>query len=1088
MPGRAACSKSPFKSADPVTYDDNGNVIPLSERFNPRKEDIRFSLIGEMGARNLDIAEEATTRLDNLAVAREMEQAGKDAKTIKMATGWERGADYFWRYEVDDVRFVNPEEWVNKKGKLTLKDIVTNADELFAAYPELKDVKIKKSTAMGNGGAYNHKDNTITISLGTLRRGFEIQNNVEGFNTSKEEIDRLMDILINVELRGTLVHEIQHAIQNIEGFARGGNAKMVNPALNKDKVVAFEQEMINQINEKVHQYNSMSTMERRTPKGSQLRVQIQEGKKKLAKFQKEIVLGKEGYRKLAGEVEARNIEKRLGLTPEERRATLAESTEDVARDDQIFILYGAEVAEKMKGNADRTPSEFRQPITKVGNPSLSHFGAKLRKDFETAIEELEEKINQKGKLGDHEFLYELDEALSEDPKIEENNSDYVHIGEGVTLRLSDHYANGKNFKDYKNQLQNFGIVVLPPKDHRNKSIFKGLSDVEYIEYVYYPDKMDLERQKDILQGIKEFIKTKDFNKLPKPDNTHISPKPKSLLSLRQPPAEMADIRSSVSDFLNEDVRFSIRTSEPPTNTGIGYKVFVLKDGKLYPPKVANPNGEDTPVGVWLDADEGVRVADSKTGRPQVKSGGKGTDGGSGNLAYRPGWHLGEIPYALQFNRNDENGVRSLFPANFVWAEVEYANDVDYQEEAMSYGYNKNGKFQHSYAGLPRIPENGSYKYRTNPNPQTDPWIITGAMRVRRLLTPTEVDEIVKAAGREPQVRQKGAITDAEVKTLNKQLGLEATQIKSATDNAGTYSSENPDSRFALRNMVPTNKPVTYDNFFNSTAGIWETLPISEVPTREPDYVSQRWDGFGVSSRYWYGEDDGGQYVIRESDHWSGVLTNDSFIDDFERHPYSRHYTPIASCRWALDGQSLKGDNYREKVENLKSTFGDDSGSIYGKIYLRSLTHYKDADVRRSLRDVEPLNEQPLYSIKAPEDILEQRLKHNEGRIEKGFIAFRRKFEDYLIEIKRLQEALQMNGVEINGDNDFYAKENAASSVAEYAMGVYERNTIAPLTEWMRYLQTEYGLSIEDITDYLLAKHSLERHDSGLNAINPDDDA
>ena len=31
------------KSADPVTYDDNGNVIPLSERFNPSNNDIRFS-------------------------------------------------------------------------------------------------------------------------------------------------------------------------------------------------------------------------------------------------------------------------------------------------------------------------------------------------------------------------------------------------------------------------------------------------------------------------------------------------------------------------------------------------------------------------------------------------------------------------------------------------------------------------------------------------------------------------------------------------------------------------------------------------------------------------------------------------------------------------------------------------------------------------------------------------------------------------------------------------------------------------------------------------------------------------------------
>ena len=32
-----------LKSADPVTYDDNGNVIPLSERFNSENEDIRYS-------------------------------------------------------------------------------------------------------------------------------------------------------------------------------------------------------------------------------------------------------------------------------------------------------------------------------------------------------------------------------------------------------------------------------------------------------------------------------------------------------------------------------------------------------------------------------------------------------------------------------------------------------------------------------------------------------------------------------------------------------------------------------------------------------------------------------------------------------------------------------------------------------------------------------------------------------------------------------------------------------------------------------------------------------------------------------------
>lgn len=230
-----------------------------------------------------------------------------------------------------------------------------------------------------------------------------------------------------------------------------------------------------------------------------------------------------------------------------------------------------------------------------------------------------------------------------------------------------------------------------------------------------------------------------------------------------------DIKFSDEDSDEEEdtAAYRIREDVPPTNTGIGYKVFVLKDGKLYPPMVANPGGEATPVGVWLDADAAPVAGVSKTGRQQVKAGGKGTQGGSGKLAYRPGWHLGEIPYALQFGRlNPETGERELFPANFVWAEVEYAKDVDYQEEAMSYGTNANGKFQHSLAGLPRVPENGSYKYRTNPNPETDPWVITGAMKVNRILKPSEVDAMVEAAGREPQQRQAGAVTDEQVAALN----------------------------------------------------------------------------------------------------------------------------------------------------------------------------------------------------------------------------------------------------------------------------------------------------------------------------------
>lgn len=230
------------------------------------------------------------------------------------------------------------------------------------------------------------------------------------------------------------------------------------------------------------------------------------------------------------------------------------------------------------------------------------------------------------------------------------------------------------------------------------------------------------------------------------------------------PNQIKSATDNSGDFSTEDndIRYSIRTKKPPKKTGKGYKVFVLKNGQLYPPMVANPNGEGTPIGVWLDADAAPISGTSKTGRPQVKAGGKGTQGGSGQLAYRPGWHLGTIPYALQFGRKDKNGERTLFPNNFVWAEVEYADDVDYQDEAHKEGVNENGKFQHSLAGLKRVPVDGSYKYRTNPDPKTDEWVITGAMRVNKILSREEVDELVKKAGREPQRIQDGDILTQDI--------------------------------------------------------------------------------------------------------------------------------------------------------------------------------------------------------------------------------------------------------------------------------------------------------------------------------------
>jgi len=208
--------------------------------------------------------------------------------------------------------------------------------------------------------------------------------------------------------------------------------------------------------------------------------------------------------------------------------------------------------------------------------------------------------------------------------------------------------------------------------------------------------------------------------------------------------------------------------------GVAYKVFKVKNGKLYPPMVANSGGADTPVGVWLEAEEGEFAGLSKTGRPQVKQ----AKGGQ-TLSFRPGWHLGDIPRAKQFDRKNKETGEVEFPKDFIWAKCEYIMNIDYQPQSDERGYmrtsiDENGnviekrsdKYQHSLAGLPYLPKDGYYKYRTNPNPDTVPWVITGAMKVLKLLGDDEVNQILKSNGIAPIHRQGGDLTVDQILRQN----------------------------------------------------------------------------------------------------------------------------------------------------------------------------------------------------------------------------------------------------------------------------------------------------------------------------------
>lgn len=426
----------------------------------------------------------------------------------------------------------------------------------------------------------------------------------------------------------------------------------------------------------------------------------------------------------------------------------------------------------------------------------------------------------------------------------------------------------------------------------------------------------------------------------------------------------------------ENVSFSLRQKPEPKKKGVGYKVFVLKDGKLYPPMVANPDGAATPVGVWLDADAAPIAGESKTGRPQVKQGGKGTQGGSGRLAYRPGWHLGVVPYAIQFNRKDAEGNKTLFPKNFVFAEVEYAADVDYQEEARQEGINPSGKYQHSLAGLKHLPTDGYYMYRTNPNPETDPWVITGAMKVNRVLTRAEQAELVKNAGREPQQIQEGDIvTDDVVNSINQEIA-----------NA---------PKFSLK-------------VYHGSGADFTEFDFDHMGEGEGSQVFG-WGGYVTSSPKI------GKYYAESGRKDKYFVYNGEKLD-------WRHMSATLSGIVGMDGVS-KADNFlvnvdRMGVEKAKQKLKD-SIDEYQKLYKENQGDFykKQIDVMKKLLDLNLSVETPktsLYEVDIPDDNGSNYLDWDKPLSKEQQNAIREGLEYLGVDIKKLESKGQ--SLERTGEN------------------------------------------------------------------------
>jgi hypothetical protein len=169
-----------------------------------------------------------------------------------------------------------------------------------------------------------------------------------------------------------------------------------------------------------------------------------------------------------------------------------------------------------------------------------------------------------------------------------------------------------------------------------------------------------------------------------------------------------------------------------------YKLFRRKpnDPETLYPLFVNAN-KPVPVGEWLRAEVGPLSA---TGKVKSKL---------GELAYRPGWHAGDLPIATHIGAKSNPSLKApdVRPPEQVWAEVDMPADVNWQQIA-------NQRAQRTKSGLiiPRtahitdeIPFGGHYRYKTSPNMEGN-WLISGDMRVNRVLDPEEVMEINEAAG------------------------------------------------------------------------------------------------------------------------------------------------------------------------------------------------------------------------------------------------------------------------------------------------------------------------------------------------------
>lgn len=223
---------------------------------------------------------------ESLDKAKKMEFEGVDSEIIWKETGWFRGPDKKWRWEIDDSKgkYNNDFEVVNANdNKSSLEDHYEN-QELYDAYPDLRKTGYETADIGRVDGMYNPKADNLIVS--------------DKYKKNKDDKGA----------EETIIHEIQHIIQNKEGFSKGGNSELALKLIRRSARLHLAETG----DEKFIALMADGTI-------NQMEQYIDKVLMKMYNVDNIEDVGFKVYESLQGEVEARIASKRMNMSSDERR-------------------------------------------------------------------------------------------------------------------------------------------------------------------------------------------------------------------------------------------------------------------------------------------------------------------------------------------------------------------------------------------------------------------------------------------------------------------------------------------------------------------------------------------------------------------------------------------------------------------------------------------------------------------------------------------------------------------------------------------------------------------------------------------------